>query len=94
MPGPPKITLKEARESGAVAVLFYCHAPLEFRFCNHDGEMRLRKAIERWGENLRLDQIPARCTKCDQMEFIDVRTRSQKHRGQGKIVDLDERDAF
>jgi len=82
MPGPRKITLAEAKEQGAFALIFYCVRPA---VCSHSGEMRLDDAIDRWGGALRLDQAPARCTRCGSRDHVDVRTRPPKHDGVGSV---------
>lgn len=71
MPGPAKITLGAARDCGAVGVIFYCHNIAAG--CTRSGALPMAAAIARWGDGLRLDQIPARCVGCDSRAFVDVR---------------------
>ena len=74
----PKITLGAARDSGVVALMLCCEARRDGGApCHHGGELRLRDAIARWGEGLRLDQVPARCTACGARD-VDVRPRWQR----------------
>lgn len=81
MPGPPKITLAQAQAQGGFALTFYCQNLAAH--CSHSGEIRLNEAITRWGGSLRLDQVPARCTKCGERRFVDVRYRPPLHAGVG-----------
>lgn len=88
MPGPPKITLAQAKAQGGFALIFYCQNLAAY--CSNSGEMRLDAAIARWGGTLRLDQVPARCTRCGERRFVDVRSRPPMHDGVGsfgKIVE-------
>jgi hypothetical protein len=41
MPGPPKITLAQAKAQGDFVLMFYCVRPA---LCWHSGEMRLDEA--------------------------------------------------
>jgi len=53
--------------------------------------MRLVDAIARWGAQIRLDQVPARCTRCGSTEHVDVRSRPPKREGGqplGEIVEF------
>ena len=59
-------------------LMFYCVRP---SVCWHSGEMRLDAAIARWGGALRLDQVPARCTRCGSREHGDVRSRPAMREG-------------
>jgi hypothetical protein len=88
MPGPHKITLADAKAQGDFMLMFYCQNMLAY--CSHSGEMRLDEAVARWGGGLRLDQVPARCTRCGSRDFIDVRARPPKREGGsplGKIIE-------
>lgn len=78
MAKPRKITLAAAKAQGEFALLFYCVRP---PICWHSGEMRLDDAIARWGGTLRLDQVPARCTRCGSRDYVDVRARPPKREG-------------
>jgi hypothetical protein len=78
VPGPAKITLNQAQAQGAIALIFYCVRPA---LCSHSGEMRLDAAIARWGGHLRLDQVPARCTRCGSRDHVDVRARPPRRQG-------------
>lgn len=81
-----KITLGMARDQGDFMLLLHC-GNLGAN-CWHSGEMRLDTAIARWGEALRLDQIPARCSRCGAREFVDVRARPPKRVGaSGPIIE-------
>jgi hypothetical protein len=80
MPGPPKITLAQAKAQGSFMLVFYCVRPA---ICSHSGEMRLDAAIARWGGALRLDQVPARCTRCGSRDHVDVRARPPMRSGWG-----------
>lgn len=72
MQGPHKITLAQAKAQGGFMLMFFCQRP---SVCSHSGEMRLDQAIDRWGESIRLDQVPARCSRCGSREHVDVRAR-------------------
>lgn len=85
---PAKITLAEARAQGDFMVQFWCENARVH--CHHKGEIRLSEAIDRWGAETRLDQVPARCTKCGSAEFVDVRARPPRReggQGAGRIVE-------
>lgn len=87
MPGPHKITLAQAKEQGDFVLTFYCERP---DVCSHSGEMRLDEAIARWGGDLRLDQVPARCSRCGSRDHVDVRARPPMREGGfplGKIIE-------
>ena len=81
MPGPTKITLAEAKAQGDFMLQFYCANAAVY--CSHSGEMRLDEAIARWGEHLRMDQVPARCRRCGSRDHVDVRARPPRRDGQG-----------
>ena len=83
MPGPPKITLADAKAQGDFMLLFYCANAAAY--CSHSGEMRLDAALARWGGGRRLDQVPARCTRCGSRDHVDVRARPPKHDGAGSV---------
>lgn len=88
MPAPAKITLAQARQQGDTMLTFWCENVAVY--CHHKGEMRLADAIERWGAETRLDQIPARCTKCGSAKHVDVRSRPPRREGGqavGKIIE-------
>jgi len=74
------ITLATAKAQGDFMLIFYCVRP---GVCWHSGEMRLDAAIERWGETLRLDQVPARCMRCGSRDHVDVRARPPHRDGAG-----------
>lgn len=88
MPGPPKITLAHAKESGGEKVLFYCTGLFVDQICFHSGQMDLDAAIGRWGAETRLDQIPARCTRCGSRDHVDVRVERPYRPGDiSKFID-------
>jgi hypothetical protein len=69
-------------------LMFYCENIAAH--CSHSGEMRLDKAIIRWGGTLRLDQVSARCTRCGSRDFVEVRARPPKREGgapNGEIIE-------
>ncbi len=82
MAGPHKITLADAKAQGDFALIFYCVRPA---VCGHSGEMRLDEAITRWGGSMRLDEVPARCTRCGSGDHVDVRARPPKREGSGSV---------
>jgi hypothetical protein len=87
MAGPQKITLATAHAQGDFMLLFYCQNLAAN--CWHSGEMQLDTAIARWGGALRLNQVPARCSRCGSREHVDVRARPAKRDGgpAGPIVE-------
>ena len=90
MPGPHKITLAQAKAQGDFMLMVYCaNIPAH---CSHSGEMWLDEAVARWGASLRLDQVPARYTRCGSREFIDVRARPPKREGGSPLGEIIERD--
>ncbi|WP_325059881.1 hypothetical protein [Vitreimonas sp.] len=64
------ITLKQAYEQGSLRVAFYCVRP---GACAHVGKVDIREAIRRWGEERRLNEIPARCGRCGSRDHVSVR---------------------
>jgi hypothetical protein len=69
----PKITLAEARESGAVGLLAYCDGRgADGVLCGRSGSLGpIGPMIERYGPGRRLDALPVRCA-CGSRE-TDVR---------------------
>ena len=64
------ITLKQAYEQGSLRIAFYCVRP---GVCDHVGKVEIADAIKRWGAERRLDDIPARCSKCGSKDFVGAR---------------------
>jgi hypothetical protein len=50
--------------------------------CRHNGQMEVDEAIEKWGADVRLDELPIRCSKCGG-KTIDV--RSDYYKGLGGL---------
>ena len=67
-----KITLGEAINSSAVGLTFCCEASPAAAGCRHAGEMSIVEALERWGDERRLDELPLICSRCGG-RAIDVR---------------------
>lgn len=69
-----KITLGEAREQEprAYLVIYCAGAPVSAPGCHYAGEMSLRHAINLWGPDRRLDELPLRCSRCGSRK-VDVR---------------------
>lgn len=68
-----KITIGQARDSGAVGVLFYCANYFETPGgCGHSSNMTMLLAIALWGPDVRLDDLKLKCSKCGSRE-VDVR---------------------
>jgi len=69
------ITLKQAFEQGTLKLVFSCSRP-DVRpsdaLCNQRGEVSIQVAIGTWGEERRLDQIRARCSRCGSADFVEV----------------------
>lgn len=70
-----KITLGEAREISRYEylIIFCASTPATSGGCHHAGEMSLLHAITLWGEDIRLDELPLRCSKCGS-RTVEVRT--------------------
>jgi hypothetical protein len=81
-PYPPRATLAEIQIANATQVLFYCVArrPVSPVDCNHRGEMDLVDAIDRWGGNVRLNDLPVKCGKCGG-RYVDIRPHYPYSRG-------------
>jgi hypothetical protein len=67
------ITLKQAYEQGSFRIAFYCARPVFAGQCAHVGKVEIHVAMRRWGEDRRLEEIPARCSKCGSKDFVSVR---------------------
>jgi hypothetical protein len=68
-----KITIGEARESGADGLTLYCAgAPVAAGECRHSSEVTMMLAIALWGAAARLDDLRLRCSLCGSRK-IDVR---------------------
>lgn len=71
-----KITLGEAARQGDRIVTFACWSRRLDRggMCGHEGQARLIELIDGWGPDIRLDELPARCSACGGND-VDVRSR-------------------
>lgn len=68
-----KITIGQARASGADALLICCAgAPSASGDCRHSSEVTMLLAIALWGETKRLDDLKLRCSLCGSRQ-VDVR---------------------
>ena len=63
------ISLKQAYEQGSLRIAFYCVRP----GCSQVGKVEIADAIKRWGADRALNEIRARCSRCDSSEFVSVR---------------------
>ena len=81
-PYPPRATLTEVHAANATQVLFYCVArrPVSPVDCHHRGEMALAEAIQRWGHDIRLNDLPVKCSKCGG-RYVDIRPHYPYTRG-------------
>ena len=70
-----KITLAQAIYQGDRIVTFYCEAKVERGWRHHNGAARLIEMIDSFGPRTRLDDLPARCTKCGRRDCVEVRAR-------------------
>lgn len=68
--GQRKLPIGDLVPSGINGLLIFC----EGRACGHFAEIDLADATERWGLNMRLDDIKGVCSVCDS-RAIDVRPR-------------------
>jgi hypothetical protein len=59
--------------SREVRIAFYCVRPMPHGFCGHVGRINIETALERWGDDKQLGEIPARCGRCGSGEFVSVR---------------------
>jgi hypothetical protein len=64
------ISLKQALEQGSLRIAFYCTRP---GVCSHVGKIDIHDAIKRWGGTRKLNEIPARCSRCGSSDFVSVR---------------------
>ena len=64
------VSLKQAYEQGSLRIAFYCVRP---GVCDHVGKVSIEEALRRWGGQMRLDQIRARCSRCGSADFVSVR---------------------
>lgn len=76
-----KITLEQAIYQGDRIAVFYCEAMSARGVCAHGGEARLIELIDAFGPLMRLDDLPARCTRCGRADGVDVRARPFKRDG-------------
>ena len=68
-----KITIEEARESGAVGLILSCAgAPAASGGCRHFSKMTMMLALALWGPEARLDDLRLCCSLCGS-RTIDVR---------------------
>jgi hypothetical protein len=58
------ITPKQAYEQGSLRIAFNCTRPRFGGVCGQTGKVEIAEAIKRWGAERRLDEIPARCSRC------------------------------
>ena len=69
-----KITLGQAVEQGDTRLLIYCSAvPATAAGCHRSAAMALAPVLTRFGPDVRLDELPFRCTACGERR-TDVRT--------------------
>jgi hypothetical protein len=63
-------------------VTFYCEARLDKGgICSHSSETRTIEMIDRFGPRTRLDDLPARCSRCGGSDCVEVRARSYQRSG-------------
>lgn len=68
-----KITIGQARASGAVGLLLYCANYFETPGgCRHQSDMTMLLAVALFGEDKRLDDLPFKCSVCGARE-VNVR---------------------
>lgn len=67
-----KITLGEASEHDTYLIIFCMNNAAQYGGCSHSAEYPLAKAIARWGEHRRLDELPFMCSRCGSRK-VDVR---------------------
>lgn len=67
-----KVTLAEARGYATRLVIQCAGAPLTAGGCTHRAELTLDDAIARFGGDVRLDDLPFRCSRCGS-RVTDVR---------------------
>jgi hypothetical protein len=80
-----KISLDDAKTSGATAILIACTgAPIAGGGCRHSAEIGIDDAIARWGGARRLDALPLRCSACGGRQ-VDVRPHYE-HRSAGAFI--------
>lgn len=81
-----KITLAQAREHNrwAYLVIHCVGVPLTGPGCHHRGEMSLLHAITLWGPDVRLDDLPLRCSRCGSRK-VDVGTDHPRNQGGNPI---------
>ena len=63
-------SLKQAYEQGSLRIAFYCVRP---GVCAHVSKIEIAAAIERWGPDRLLTQIPARCGRCGSKDYVSAR---------------------
>jgi hypothetical protein len=66
------VSLKQAYEQGSLRLAFYCRRPMPHGFCDHVGKLSIESALKRWGGEIAIGAIPARCGKCGSSEFVSV----------------------
>lgn len=87
-----KITLEQAIYQGDRIVTFYCENAAGP--CSNSGETRLIEMIDSYGPLTRLDELPARCTRCGRREKVDVRARQFRRAGGSHIGPFVEGDGL
>ena len=69
------ITLKQAYEQGSLRIAFQCLRPSAIApngLCLKVGKVEIGDAIRRWGAECKLDEIPARCSRCGSNDFVSA----------------------
>lgn len=59
-----KITIAEAKDGGATALIFYCFAMQRGICCGRSGWVPIRQAVRRWGADTPISRVPAVCERC------------------------------
>lgn len=56
------VSLKHAYEQGSLRIAFYCVRPPGG--CNRSGSIGIEEALRRWGGDMQVKDVPARCSGC------------------------------
>jgi len=84
-PAGRKIKLGDLEKSPDTMLVMYCIAdPIAGPGCRHQGKMPLLDAVELFGPDTRLDDIPFVCSACGRRQ-IDVRAFTPYSTGKGLI---------
>ena len=80
-----KITIGEARASGADAISIYCmnHA-VQYGGCFHKSQMTMMLALALWGPDKPFDELRFKCSACGSTK-VDVRPRFIPGKADGKL---------